>query len=79
MIIKKGGENMENVKTHICTENGTIEKLSNFDTIMKDPKDSNIIIGFRDFGGDVEVLTLFRGSEEDVDDMMLNIKSALCV
>ena len=40
---------MENVKTHICTENGTIEKLSNFDTIMKDPKDSNVIIGFRDF------------------------------
>ena len=49
---------MENVKTHICTEHGTIEKLSNFDTIMKDPKDSNVIIGFRDFGGDVETLTL---------------------
>ena len=70
---------MENVKTHICTENGTIEKLSKFDTIMKHPKDSNVIIGFRDFGDDVETVTLFRGSEEDVDDMMLNIKSALCV
>lgn len=57
---------MENIKTHICTENGTIEKLSTFDTIMKHPNDNTTILGFRDFG-------------DGVDDMMLNIKSALCV
>lgn len=70
---------MENIKTHICTDSGTIEKLSNFDTIMKHPNDNTIILGFRDFGGECEKVTLFRGSEEDVDDVMLNIKSALCI
>lgn len=70
---------MENVKTHICTENGTIEKLSNFDSIMVHPNDKTTIIGFRDFAGECETMTLFKGSEEDVNDMMLNIESALCV
>lgn len=70
---------MENVKTHICTESGTIEKLSTFDTIMKHPNDNTIILGFRDFGDECEKIILFKGSEEDVDDVMLNIKSALCV
>ena len=70
---------MENVKTHICTENGTIEKLSTFDTIMKHPNDNNTIIGFRDFGDECEKVILFKGTKEDVDDMMLNIKSALCI
>ena len=70
---------MENIKTHICTENGTIEKLSTFDTIMKHPNDNTTILGFRDFGDECEKIILFKGSEEDVDDMMLNIKSALCV
>lgn len=59
--------------------NGTIEKLSNFDTIMKHPNDNTTIIGWRDFGGECETVTLFKGTEEDVDDMMLNIKSALCI
>lgn len=70
---------MENVKTYICTDGGTIEKLSTFDTIMKHPNDNTIILGFRDFGGECETVTLFKGSKEDVDDMMLNIKSALCI
>lgn len=70
---------MENIKIHICTESGAIEKLSNFDTIMKHPNDNTIILGFRDFGDECEKVTLFKGSKEDVDDMMLNIRSALCI
>ena len=70
---------MENIKTHICTDSGTIEKLSNFDTIMKHPNDNTVILGFRGFDGEWEKVTLFRGSEEDVDDVMCNIKSALCI
>lgn len=70
---------MENLKTHICTPNGVIEKLSNFDSIMIHPTKENSIIGYRDFGGDVETITLFEGSEEEVKDMMWNIRTTLCI
>lgn len=70
---------MENLKTHICTPNGVIEKLSNFDSIMIHPTKENSIVGYRDFAGECEVMTLFEGSKEDVKDMMLNIRTALCV
>lgn len=70
---------MENLKTHICTPNGVIERLSKFDTIMIHPTKENSIVGYRDFGDDVETITLFEGSKEDVKDMMLNIRTALCI